>query len=336
ALQYADFAHWQRGWLQGEVYERQLEWWRGQLGERPPVLDLPTDRPRPAVLTSRGGMVAVALTPELTAAVHELARGSGGTVFTLLLAVFQLLLHRLSGQDRVSVGTPVANRTRPEIEGLIGFFVNTVVLPADLSGDPTTSELLGRVRDVTLGAFDHQDFPFDQLVAALETDRDTSRQPLFQAMFAIQNNKASSFELPGLALSWIDSGGDQTQWDLVLSLGESGDRLAGALSYNADLFDAATAERWAGWFVRLVEAVTADPERRLSELPLREEAQRLREERAAEAAQAAQVEEERRRAAEAELEQRRRQLSSRRSQLSPERLAVLQKWVQGKGEGNEP
>ena len=335
-LQYADFAAWQRGWLQGEVYDRELDWWRRQLGERPPVLDLPTDRPRPPVQTSRGGLVGIALTPELTAAVQRLARGSGGTSFTLLLAVFQLLLHRLSGQDRVSVGTPVANRTRPEIEGLIGFFVNTMVLSTSLAGDPTVRELLARVREVTLAAFDHQDFPFDQLVAALETDRDTSRQPLFQAMFVFQNNKAARLELPGLELSWLDSGGDQTQFDLVLSLGETAGELSGALAYNLDLFDRATVERWAGWFVALLEAAVADPERRLSELPFRDEAQRLREERAAAAQRAARAEEERRREAQAELDQRRRQLSSRRSQLSPERLAVLQKWVQGKGEENEP
>jgi hypothetical protein len=276
-LQYADFADWQRGWLQGEVYDRQLAYWRGVLGDRPPVLDLPTDGPRPRFPSTRGGIQGVAFYPDLVRRVTALGRASGGTLFTVLLAAFQILLHRLAGQPRVSIGTPVANRTRPEIEGLIGFFVNTLVLSTDLSGSPTVEEALARTRDVTLGAFDHQDFPFDKLVAALETDRDPGRQPLFQAMFVFQTTKPLAIDLPGLGLSWLSTGGDQTLFDLVLTLAESdyrgGTAVSGNLAYQSDLFEVTTVERWSRALERLTAAMVEDPGCPIDDLPLLSEAE---------------------------------------------------------------
>ena len=319
-VQYADFAAWQRQWLQGEVLDAQLAWWRRQLGEKPPVLDLPTDRPRPPVQSARGANLAFPLAPELAAGLQELARRRGSTLFTVLLAAFQVLLHRWSGQERVSVGTPVAGRSRVEVEGLIGFFVNTLVLSSDLGGDPTVPELLDRVREVTLGAFDHQDLPFEKLVAALETERDPSRQPLFQVMLVLQNNRRPDIELPGLTLGIVPAGGGATPFDLVLSMIETENGLEGVLSYGTDLFEASTANLLVEDYRRVLEAL-APGSGRLSEIP------RLAGEERREARVSAQEDAAERR--KAELEERRRQLSSRRGQLSPERRALLQKWVGG-------
>ncbi|HSF41831.1 MAG TPA: MupA/Atu3671 family FMN-dependent luciferase-like monooxygenase [Thermoanaerobaculia bacterium] len=329
-IQYADFAQWQRQWLQGEVFDSQLAWWRHQLGEKPPVLDLPTDRPRPPVQSARGANAPFSLPPELAAGLQELARRSGSTLFTVLLAAFQVLLHRWSGQERVSVGTPVAGRSRVEVEGLIGFFINTLVLSSDLGGDPTVPELLDRAREVTLGAFDHQDLPFEKLVAALETERDPSRQPLFQVMLVLQNNRMPDIELPGLTLGIVPAGGGATQFDLVLSLMETGSGLEGVLSYGTDLFEASTAGLLVEDFRRVLEALT-EGSGRLSEIP-RLAGEERREARASAPAVAAPAvpEEDAVERRKAELEERRRQLSSRRGQLSPERRALLEKWVGGK------
>ncbi|HKV09099.1 MAG TPA: amino acid adenylation domain-containing protein [Thermoanaerobaculia bacterium] len=319
-VQYADFAAWQREWLQGEVFETQLAWWRRRLGDKPPVLDLPTDKPRPPIQSARGANFAFTLPPDVSGPLAALARRSGSTLFTVLLAGFQTLLHRWSGQERVSVGSPVAGRSRVEVEGLIGFFVNTLVLSSDLGGDPTIPELLDRVREVTLGAFDHQDLPFEKLVAALETERDPSRQPLFQAMLVLQNNRMPEIELPGLTLGMIPSGGGATPFDLVLSLTETEEGIAGVLTYGTDLFEASTASLLMEDFRRVLEALP-QVSGRLSEIP-RLAGEARREARAA----AREDEAERQRA---ELDERRRQLSSRRGQLSPERRALLKKWVGG-------
>jgi natural product biosynthesis luciferase-like monooxygenase protein/amino acid adenylation domain-containing protein len=335
-VQYADFAQWQREWLTGEVFDAQLAWWRRQLGEKPPVLDLPTDRPRPPVQSARGANLSFSLPPELAAGLQELARRSGSTLFTVLLAAFQVLLNRWSGQERVSVGTPVAGRSRVEVEGLIGFFVNTLVLSSDLSGDPTVPELLDRVREVTLGAFDHQDLPFEKLVAALETERDPSRQPLFQAMLVLQNNRMPEVELPGLTLGIVPATGGATQFDLVLALSETADTLQGVLSYGIDLFEAATASLLLEDFRQVLAALAAGSGR-LSEIP-RLAGEERRESRAAAPAVSGTTapEEDAAERRRAEIEERRRQLSSRRGQLSPERRALLQKWVGGKAPATEP
>ncbi len=198
SMQYADFAAWQRGWLRGEVLETQIAWWRKELEGAPAVLELPLDRPRPAVPGLRGGSVPVRLPQSLGAALAELGRRQDATLFMTLLACFQALLHRLSGQPGdVVVGSPIAGRTRPEVEGLIGFFVNSLALRGRTQGDPAFLELLARVRATALGAYAHQDLPFERLVEELRVERSLGRNPVFQAMFALQNLDLESLELPG-------------------------------------------------------------------------------------------------------------------------------------------
>ena len=201
AVQYADYALWQRGWLQGEVLERQLSYWTQQLAGAPGVLELPTDRSRPPTPSYRGAHLPVAMPVELSAAIGGLARRSGATPYMVLLAAFQLLLSRWSGQADLVVGSPIAGRTERQTEGLIGFFVNTLVMRADISDDPSFEELLARVKETALGAYAHQDIPFEKLVEHLQPQRDLSRQPLFQVMFALQNVPRQTLELAGLRLT---------------------------------------------------------------------------------------------------------------------------------------
>jgi non-ribosomal peptide synthetase component F len=266
-LQYADFAAWQRAWLSGERLAAQLDYWRAQLAGLEP-LALPTDHPRPSVQGFRGATLPIELGAELTEALKALGRREGATLFMVLLAGFQALLGRYTGQDDVAVGSPIANRTRSELEGLIGFFVNSLVLRADLSGDPGFRALLGRVREATLGAYAHQDLPFEKLVEELQPARDPARNPLFQVMFALQNAPAPPLELPGLTLSTLELDVRTTRFDLELYLWEDVGRLNGLLVYDADLFEPATAGRLLRQFRTLLEGIVADPERRLSELPL--------------------------------------------------------------------
>ncbi|RMF30995.1 MAG: non-ribosomal peptide synthetase, partial [Chloroflexi bacterium] len=219
-IQYADFAAWQRKWLQGETLEKQLAYWKEQLSGSPPVLELPTDRPRPSVQTSRGASFAFALPQDLSQAIQALSQEEGVTLFMTLLAAFQTLLYRYTGQEDICVGTPIANRNRPEIEGLIGFFVNTLVLRTDLSGNPRFTELLKRVREVALGAYAHQDLPFEMLVEALQPQRDMSHSPLFQVMFVLQNVPLEALELPDLTLRPVDVDRGTATFDLTLSMAE--------------------------------------------------------------------------------------------------------------------
>jgi hypothetical protein len=199
-IQYPDFAVWQRDWMQGEVLERQLGYWRQRLSGLAP-LELPTDRPRPPVRSVRGAAHRFVLPAELRDSLNSLSRREGATLFMTLLAAFQVLLARYSGQEDIAVGTPIANRNRTEIEGLIGFFVNTLVMRADLSGDPSFTELLAQVRETALGSYAHQDLPFERLVEELRPERDLSRTPLFQVMFAFQNAPAAPVELPGVKVA---------------------------------------------------------------------------------------------------------------------------------------
>jgi amino acid adenylation domain-containing protein len=273
-VQYADYAAWQRDWLRGEVLERQLAYWKERLAGAPAALEMPTDRPRPPVQTVRGATEPFLISGPLLARLKALCQREGCTLYMALLAAFQTLLHRYSGQEDVCVGSPVAGRTRPELEGLIGFFVNTLVLRGDLSGDPTFRELLGRAREVCLGAYAHQDLPFELLVEALQPQRDLSRTPLFQVMFILQNTPLPSLDLPGLSLSPLEADSGTAKFDLLLALAETEQGLAGNLEYNTDLFEAATARRLLGHFRNLLEAAVADPARRLSELPLLTEAER--------------------------------------------------------------
>ncbi|HSS48455.1 MAG TPA: amino acid adenylation domain-containing protein, partial [Thermoanaerobaculia bacterium] len=267
-IQYADYARWQREWLAGGALASQLAWWRERLAGIPAVLDLPTDRPRGGLRTRRGGVVSSPLSPELTAGLRALGRRTGTTLFMTLLAGFQALLARYTEGGEAPVGSPIAGRTHVETEGLIGFFVNTLVLRTDLEGNPPFEELLARVRGVTLGAFDHQDVPFERLVEELAPQRSFDHSPLFQVMLALQNAPQGSLELPGLRLEPADVETGAVQFDLSLSLLEQGEGLAAWLEYDLDLFDAATAGRIAGHFRTLLAEAVERPGSCLSELPL--------------------------------------------------------------------
>jgi amino acid adenylation domain-containing protein len=267
--QYADFAVWQRERLRGPMLDELIGYWTKRLTGLTP-LELTTDRPRPAVRSARGATRFFRLPAQLTAALDALSRREGTTLFMTLLTAFQTLLHRYSGQDDIAVGTPVAGRDRPEIEGLIGYFVNMVVLRADLSGDPAFRELLGRVREVVLGAFEHQELPFDRVVEALRPARDPSRTPLFQVMFVLQNNRMQGaapreIELEGLTLA---EGTGTAKFDLTLALEQTGSELRGSFEYSTDLFDESTIERMVGHFRNLLGDIVARPARRLSELEI--------------------------------------------------------------------
>jgi len=270
-VQYADFACWQRQWLRGEVLESQLAYWRRQLAGLPAALDLPTDRPRPAVRAARGAQRPVALPPDLARSLETLSREHGATLFMTLLAAFATLLHRYSGQRDLAVGSPIAGRRWAEVEGLIGFFVNTLVLRADLAGDPPFRELLGRVRETALAAYAHQDVPFEQLVEELEPRRDRGRTPLFQVALALQNAPVAPLELPELTLSPLPADSGTAKFDLTLSLTPE---LESFVEYDTDLWDATTVDRLAAHLRVLLEAAAACPLAPISTLGLTSPAER--------------------------------------------------------------
>ncbi len=272
-IQYADYALWQRRLLQGEELERQLGYWRLQLAGLP-VLELPADLPRPPAQSYRGGWVEAAIPLQLADRLRQLSREAGVTLFMTLLAGFQAVLARYAGQDDVAVGTVVANRRHRELEGLIGFFVNTLVLRTDLAGEPSFRELLARVREVSLGAYGHQDLPFEKLVEELRPARDTSHAPLVQVTFMLQNTPLPELRLPGVVASAAAVANRTAKFDLSLSLEEQEGGLAGILEHSADLFTAATVERLAGHFRRLLAAAAADPEGSVAELPMLGEEER--------------------------------------------------------------
>ena len=272
-IQYADFAVWQHHWLQGEVLAAQLAGWKERLAD-PPALDLPTDRPRPAVATFRGGDRWLRLPAGLAGSLAALGRRRGATLFMTLLAVWETLLHRYTGQTDLLVGTPIANRNRAEIEGLIGFFVNTLALRADLSGGPAFLELVERLREMTLGAYALQDLPFEKLVEELHPERDTSRNPLFQVAFILQNFPTPAVHLPGLTLTPVEVPHGTAKFDLSLFLVEDTAGLLASFEYAADLFDPPTLDRMLSHFQALAAAAAADPERPISALPLLSEAER--------------------------------------------------------------
>ncbi|MEO8429879.1 MAG: amino acid adenylation domain-containing protein [Acidobacteriota bacterium] len=273
-VQYADFARWQRQWLTGTVLEEQLSYWRRQLADLP-ALELSTDRPRPREQTFRGGRYRIVFPPALTGPLKALSRSEGATLYMTLLAAFQALLLRYTGQEDIAVGSPIAGRNRSEIEGLIGFFVNTLVLRTDLSGDPTFRELLRRVREVALGAYAHQDMPFERLVEELQPDRDLGQNPLFQVTFALQNAPGRDTEFPGIALKNLSVDSGVTRFDLEVHLSEGDDGLHGNFVYSTDLFDAPTIERMASHFQTLLEGIVADPDRNIGDLPLLSDSERL-------------------------------------------------------------
>ncbi len=276
-IQYADYAHWQREWLQGEVLEQQLNYWKQQMAGAPAVLELPTDYPRPAVQTFRGAHQSLSLSAELTTGLKALTQREGVTLFMTLLAAFQTLLWRYSGQEDIVVSTGIANRNRAETEPLIGFFVNTLVLRTDLSGEPPFTRLLERVREVTLGAYAHQDVPFELLVEALAPERDARYTPLFQVMLVLQNARmAEAVKLAGLELSGVGGEVETAKFDLTLFVEERGEELEMVLEYNTDLFAAATIEQMLESFQRLMEGIVAEPERSIGSFELIDAEERRR------------------------------------------------------------
>ena len=266
-IQYADFATWQREWLQGDVLEGQLRYWQEQLADAEP-LDLCSDRPRPPVQSFRGACESFEIPRPLTDELNTLARSQGATLFVTLLAAFQALLQRHTGQTDIVVGTPTANRNRSEIEGLIGCFVNSLALRTDLSGNPTVHELLKRARETALAAYSHQDLPFQLLVEALQPDRDMSKNPIFQVMFSLHNEASQSFELPGLALSTQELEIKTIRFDLELHLWEEPHGLRGLFVYATDLFDASSVRRMIEHFGNALGAMVANPEARILDLPI--------------------------------------------------------------------
>jgi amino acid adenylation domain-containing protein len=267
-IQYADFAIWQRQLLQGDVLQSQLSYWQEQLKDAPALLSLPTDRPRPAVQTFAGTYQKFALSVDLTDRLVKLSQEQGCTLFMTLLAAFDTLLYRYTGQSDILVGSPIANRDRSEIEGLIGFFVNTLVMRTNTAGNPSFSELLLRVREVALGAYAHQNLPFEMLVEALQPERDLGHTPLFQVVFNLQNAPLQEVELTGLTVSSLPVESTTTKVDLALSMENTTQGLMGVWEYNTDLFDTSTIERMIGHFVTLLEGIVANPQERISQLPL--------------------------------------------------------------------
>ena len=273
ALQYGDFACWERDTLRGEALESRLAAVASRLAGAPRTLQLPTDRPRPAVLSPRGGREPIVLPAALSAAVRALGRREGATPFMVLLAALQTLLGRYTGVEDLLVGSAVANRGRVELEGLIGCFVNTLVLRADLAGDPPLRDLLARTRAATLAAYPQQDLPFEKLVEALVPERSLARNPLVQVLFVLQGAPAMP-ALPGLAVSRLDVHGGTAKFELSLELEERPEGFAGWLEHSRDLFEPATVQRLAGHYETLLAGLVEDPGQRLSGLPLLTTAER--------------------------------------------------------------
>ena len=265
-IQYADFATWQRLWLRGELLETQLTYWKKQLSGRLPGLELPTDRPRPFVQTFCGGHESFAVPLSLAAALKDLSRREGVTLFMTLLAAFKTLLYKYTGQEDILIGTPIANRNRAEIENLIGFFANTLILRTDLSGNPAFTELMRRVRDMALDAYGNQDLPFEKLVEVLQPERNRSHNPLFQVCFDFHDAQIKTLDLPGLTLSPIKISGETAKFDLVLNMWTSEQGLMGVFEYNTDLFDQTRIEQMLRHFTNILEEVSANSEQRLLDI----------------------------------------------------------------------
>lgn len=272
-LQYADFAEWQHQWLQGEVLETQLAYWRQHL-KGIDLLNLPIAHPRPPVPTYCGARQFLTLSSLLSEQLNSLSKQENATLFVTLLAAFQTLLYRYTEQENIAIGTPIANRNRTELEGLIGFFVNTLVLRVDLSGNPTFQELLSRSKQVTVAAWAHQDLPFEKLVEALHPDRDLSRNPLFQISFSLQNTPTAALELPELTWSAIDFDAGTAKLDLEFNLWEDLAGIKGQITYSTDLFDSGAIARMLNHFQTLLESIVVNPKQRLSDLQILTPAER--------------------------------------------------------------
>lgn len=267
-LQYPDFARWQRQWLQGEVFAHHLDYWKQQLAGAPDILELPTDRPRPPIQTYEGARHTFTLPSVLTAQLKSLSQSEGTTLYITLLAAFQVLLFRYSKQEDFLIGTPIANRTRAEIENLIGFFINTLVMRADLAGNPNFHELLTRVRKTAVDAYAHQDLPFEQLVEALSPRRDMSRSPLYQVIFSLQNAPQTVYVLPEIQIRPLVLQRQTAKVDLALTFQENAHGLQGWWEYNVDLFDTGTIHRMHGHFLTLLHSIVARPQQLISTLSM--------------------------------------------------------------------
>ena len=265
-VQYADFACWQRQWLQGEALETHAAFWRARLGDHLPMLELPTDRPRPAVRTFHGAKHTMTFSQELVEELRALSRRNEVTLFMTLLAAFKILLRFHTKQDDIVVGTDAANRSRADTEGLIGFFINQLVLQTNLSGNPSFSELLSRLREVALEAYAHQDLPFDKLVEALRPERSLKYSPFFQVKFVLENTPTTSLELPGLAITPLEVESIGAKLDLTVLLHERSEGITGWIEYNSALFDASTVARMAEYFEILLRHVVDQPAARINDL----------------------------------------------------------------------
>ena len=268
SFQYVDFAVWQRQWLQSEASQGQLSYWKQQLQSTRGLLELPTDRPRPALQSFRGALHRTLLPKNLCNSVKDFSQREGVTVFVTYLAAFQVLLSRYTGEEDIVVGTSVEGRRQVEAQELIGPFVNRLALRTDLSGNPSFRELLRRVKEVTEGAWAHQDMPFEKLVEELQPERSLSHAPLFQVMFELQQDPQPTLELPDLTLSSLDLETGKAETDLTLSLVENPSGLMAFFEYNTDLFDATTIGRMAAQYQTLLQGAMTNPERRLADLPL--------------------------------------------------------------------
>ncbi|TCP59138.1 amino acid adenylation domain-containing protein [Tumebacillus sp. BK434] len=273
SVQYADYVHWQHQWLLSEGYTNQLSYWQQQLAGAATTLELRTDFPRPAMQTFRGQRINFHLSPELTAGITMLGYQSGTTLFMTLMAAFQSLLYRYSGQLDILTGSPIANRTKPELEDLIGFFANVLVFRTDLSGNPSFRELLGRVRDVALEAYAHQDLPYERLIEHLPIERELSRNPLFQVMFVLQNATLPEIDSAGVTLSGLQVERGTAKFDITLTMMETEAGMIGEWEYNADLYENTTMQRMVTHFITLLEGVATDPDRTISEYRLLDEAE---------------------------------------------------------------
>ncbi|MGI9291061.1 MAG: condensation domain-containing protein, partial [Gammaproteobacteria bacterium] len=267
-LQYADYAAWQRDWLAGPGLERQVAYWRERLADAPPLLELPTDRPRPASQSYRGDHLTVTTSARLTEQLRSLAQSEGMSMFMLLQTIFNVLLARYTGNDDVVIGTPVAGRGRTEIEPLIGLFLNTLVLRNDLSGNPEFASLLDQVRKTTLAAYDHQDLPFEKLVDELQPERQLSYSPIFQVMFNLRAQSGDAMSMHGLEVEFDDIERPTAMFDLALSVDEGADSMSMEFEFSTDLFDRDSIERMADVYLTLLEGIVANPRCRIHDLPI--------------------------------------------------------------------
>ncbi|HEV7857241.1 MAG TPA: condensation domain-containing protein, partial [Pyrinomonadaceae bacterium] len=273
-VQYTDFVTWQHEWLRGQVLEEHLSYWKQQLAGAPALLEFPANYPRPAINTHRGAKQSMSFPLELSNALKAFSEREHVTLFMTLLAAFKTLCYRYTGQEDIVVGTPIAGRNRAETEALIGFFVNTLVLRTDLSDNPSFTDLLRRVREVCLGAYAHQDLPFEKLVEELQPARSLSHTPLFQVMFVLQNTPMTGVQLPELELTPIPVDNHTSKFDLTLFMEETSHGLIGTLEYNTEVFDVESIRRLLDHFHHLLRAILSNPRQRLSRLPLLPDQQR--------------------------------------------------------------